>query len=268
MNTGAMTWAALLGRWTEFAKSSVALPTDGAGGRWRRVIAPVIGLQAVTHALGELHLVEDPAERSVGLDRAELLIRTHAGEIHDAWSDEPLPVELAELITDARSMLELAGDSGIEWLVAAESAEFDHPGALVGALVAAGFGGDLLVPMPGVPFFEGAVAAYLRPQRGAEIDPELIEVLAAFLGADEGLVGDPSFRVGGRQVYRQFDFASGGPVRDVIAPLSGDPLPGQPLLVHAIIDGDPQPVPLPPRRTAPIAPLPVVEHEPDDDAAG
>ena len=45
----AMTWAALLGKWTEFAQSALALPDDDEGGRLREAVPAIIGLQAVTH---------------------------------------------------------------------------------------------------------------------------------------------------------------------------------------------------------------------------
>jgi len=61
----------------------------------------------------------------------------------------------------------------------------------------------------------------------------------------------------GRQVYRQFDFARGGPVRDLVAPLNADLPPGQPLLVPIVQAGELCAVPLPPRGHLAIDPLPV-----------
>ncbi|MEM7756000.1 MAG: hypothetical protein AAF297_10235 [Planctomycetota bacterium] len=259
----AVTWSALLGKWTDFAKAGLALPTDGDGGRWRRCIAPAIGLQAVTYALGELDQLESADERAAGLDRAGLLIANQAKEIHEVWSGEPLPRELTELIADARLAAELAASTGVEWTVAAPAAEFDHGGTLAATLVQSGFAGDLYLPAPGIPLFAGSVAAFARAGRGGGIDLDTEAVVSIFLGIDEGLVEPPHAKAGARQVYRQFDFASGGPVRDVIAPLAGEPLAGQPLLIAAILDGEPQPIPLPPKAGKPIDPLPVVEHDPE-----
>jgi hypothetical protein len=259
-DSNALTWSALLGKWTDFAKAGLALPTDGEGGRWRRVIAPAIGLQAVTHALSELAEIDDPGERAAGLDRAEILIATHAAEIHDVWSGEPLPMELVELIGDARAAAAAAASLGVEWRVAVERAEFDHGGTLAATIAQSGFDGDLYLPSPGVPLFAGAPAAFARAPHGGVLDADVEAVVSIFLGIDEGLVSVPDVQAGARQVYRQFDFASGGPVRDVVAPLAGDPLAGQPLLIAAILAGEPQPIPLPPRAGRPIDTLPVVEH--------
>ena len=41
-------WVALLAKWTELARASVALPEEGEAGRWCASLAPIINLQAVT----------------------------------------------------------------------------------------------------------------------------------------------------------------------------------------------------------------------------
>ncbi len=253
----ARTWATLLAYWTEFAQRAVALPAEGEGGRWKASVAPIIGLQAITHALAETETLP-PDERALGLDRAELLIRRHAKELHGAWRGEPMPEAIDELLQDAAHALVGAQSLGLEWLVRAEALEADHPAELVAALLASGFTGDLDLPAPGVPLFAGCVAAHLRPGRRAAIDPDHAALVGAFLGQPERLVAAPRGVRVRRLAYRQFDFAQGGPVRDVLAP--EDQLPaGQPLLVRAIEGGQAQPVPLPPRRSAPIQPLPVEE---------
>jgi hypothetical protein len=107
--TEALTWAALLAKWTEFAKSAVALPTEGEGGKLRRAVPALIGLQAVTHALAELdRLPRD--ERAVGLDRASILITKYTGELTSIWSQEP-PPEVAELASDARHAWDAAAQA-------------------------------------------------------------------------------------------------------------------------------------------------------------
>ena len=93
----AMTWAALLGKWTEFAQSALALPDDDEGGRLREAVPAIIGLQAVTHALAELDDLE-PDERALGIDRAEMLIRKHAGELNTIWRGEEMPEEIIEIV--------------------------------------------------------------------------------------------------------------------------------------------------------------------------
>ena len=248
-----LTWVALLAHWTDFARSAVALPNESEGGRWRRAVAPVIALQAVTHALGGIDELDDE-ERAVGLDKAELLIAEHAGELECIWDDVPLPDLVAELIDDAHAALMAAGGGGVEWCIEAESAVFGHPGELVAALLAIGFDGDLYVPSPGVPLFRTSVAACIVSPDGTEPPVEVVALVAHFLG---DAVSEPLIATAPRQVYRQFDFGAGGPVRDLVVPLAAEPPPGQPLLVPAILAGEAQPVPLPPRGPVRIGPLPV-----------
>ncbi len=99
-----LTWAALLGKWTEFARASVALPTTGEGRRWRASVAPVISLQAVTLALGDLErLAHD--ERPLALDRAEVAIDADERTLRQAWESAGLPDKVEELLADARAAL-------------------------------------------------------------------------------------------------------------------------------------------------------------------
>ena len=71
-----LTWAALLARWTEFAQSSLALPPDAEGDAWRTSIAPIISLQAITHALEEIeHIDPDERARQLAERRAAYLRR-------------------------------------------------------------------------------------------------------------------------------------------------------------------------------------------------
>ena len=101
-----LTWTALLGKWIEFAKASVALPADAEGASWRASVAPVINLQAVTFALAELGELE-PADRPLALDRAEVMIDDNQRTLATTWGDDP-PESLVEIILDARSALRLA----------------------------------------------------------------------------------------------------------------------------------------------------------------
>ncbi len=107
MDTRAITWTALLGRWIDFARSAVALPDDATGRAWRQAIPAVIGLQAVTMALGEVGDLPDD-QRALGLDRAEILIQRHTDQLRQAFGDQPLHPMLAELIQDARAALHQA----------------------------------------------------------------------------------------------------------------------------------------------------------------
>ena len=100
-----MTWAALLARWVEFARSAVGLPDDEQGRRLRDSVPDIIMLQAVWCALREVGDL-DAGQRALGLDRAAVLIDRHAGAIESRWQNEPLPELLRELIDDARSQWE------------------------------------------------------------------------------------------------------------------------------------------------------------------
>lgn len=260
----AMTWAALLGKWTEFAQSAVALPKEDEGGRLREAVASIIALQAVTHALGELSDLEAD-ERALGLDRAEMLIRRHAGEVNRIWRGHEIPGGVRELVEDARLALGLVRESGYEWVVAGESLIVGHPGQMVGVLLSAGFAGDLYLPTPGVPMFEGSPAAFVRGVRETDELFELIEaVVGEYLGEAEGPVPAPV----ARQVYRQFDFARGGPVRDVVRSMEAELTPGQPLLVPAILGGEPVAVTLPIPGADRQGVLPVVFEDEDEEGEG
>ncbi|MEM9416220.1 MAG: hypothetical protein AAGA29_12205 [Planctomycetota bacterium] len=102
-----LTWAVLLGRWTDFARSAVALPEEGAGRLLRDSLADLIGLQAVWFAL--THLEElNPEEASLGLARAGVLIDRHASALVKRYGEAGLPQQADELIEDARQALEAA----------------------------------------------------------------------------------------------------------------------------------------------------------------
>ncbi|MEM7625133.1 MAG: hypothetical protein AAF333_05840 [Planctomycetota bacterium] len=108
-----LTWALLLGRWVSFARSAVALPTDGEGGRMRDAVPEIIGLQAVWFALEQLDELPGD-ERALGLDRARVLIDRHAGVVRRLWAGQALPAELDELIGDAERAWENATVGGGE----------------------------------------------------------------------------------------------------------------------------------------------------------
>lgn len=55
-------------------------------------------------------------ERELGLDRAGLLVRRHATNIHEAWRGETLPEGLSELVNDAFEAYRRAPESGAEWI--------------------------------------------------------------------------------------------------------------------------------------------------------
>lgn len=263
-----LTWPALLAHWTAFAQASLALPKSAEGERWRGSVASIISLQAVTFALGDLDRLarddggtEHPGEegrgegeRAFALDKAEILIRTHAAELHTIWRGEPLHDELETIIADARIALSAAREGGVEWRVTDDRLMADHPADLVALALDAGLRGDLYVPTPGVPLFRNAPAAFAREPDGSRPNERVIRAVKEFLRD----VGKPERVPGPRQVYRQFDFAKGGAVRDLVVPLAQGLPAGQPLLVPAVLGGRAVGVTLPPRKGVEIPALPVI----------
>ncbi|MEO0512164.1 MAG: hypothetical protein AAF108_04625 [Planctomycetota bacterium] len=250
------TWSALLGKWTEFAQASLALPETAEGQRWKDAVTPIITLQACAQALAEVDGL-DADERAYGLDKAEILIRQNARSLHTIWQGEPLPAEVSELIDDARRARSAASGKGVEWRVASERLVAPHPGDAAGVLASLAFAGDLLLPTPGVPLFEGSPCAFLRGRLGELPTDEQAGVVEAFLGSCDGEPGEPAVIGAARQVYRQFDFARGGPVRDLVRLMDRDLPPGQPLLMPVIEGGEALPVALPIRGADKVDRLPV-----------
>lgn len=102
-----LTWAALLGRWIDFAQSAVALPDDADGRAWKRSVPAIIGLQAIAMALR--HADELPAdERALGIDRARVGIDRYTADLRQAFGDGALHPMLSELILDAWSAVKQA----------------------------------------------------------------------------------------------------------------------------------------------------------------
>lgn len=108
LNTNQLTWALLLARWVEFARSALALPEDDTGKRMKDSVGDVINLQAVFFALEDIDDLA-AAERALGIDRAALLIEKHAGALESRWESE-LPDQLRELIDDAQERLKSKHD--------------------------------------------------------------------------------------------------------------------------------------------------------------
>ena len=107
LNPRELTWAALLARWVEFARAAVALPDDEQGSRWKRSVTAIIELQAVIMALGELDELPE-AEKALGLDKAEIIIRRNTKQLHDIWDRTDVPAKIEELLRDAAQTLQAA----------------------------------------------------------------------------------------------------------------------------------------------------------------
>lgn len=246
-----MTWAALLGRWLDFARASVALPKDAEGQRWRLAVAPIITLQAVSFALRQLDdLPED--ERALGLDRAEILVRQESRNLNEAWRGEPMPELLLELMSDARLALRSAtigaavelvviGSDGGGSFTAEACRVVPAYGAALDVIDAAKFGGEIHLAQPGTLLAPGEVMGFVVGGSARAWRRQRLNAAEAFQGELPALAEAlMPFRVRyvdrPRQVYRQTD-AQGRITGDVAAPLVGDPLAGQPLLARVWCDG-------------------------------
>jgi len=112
LDAARLTWAVLLGRWTDFARSAVALPEDAEGRRLRESVADLIGLQAVWFALSQLAELPPEAmpadERALGLTRAGVLIDRHEAALRRRFAPDALPEQAEELIADARTALSVS----------------------------------------------------------------------------------------------------------------------------------------------------------------
>jgi hypothetical protein len=215
----AMTWAALLARWTEFARASVAFPKDETGDRWRASVAPVIGLQSVAFALGEVDAL-GAEERALGLDRASVLVRTHAGDLHSVWRGEAMPDALREVVDDAQRALTLARSRGVEYRVALDRLEAPDVLDALRRSIDSGARVDFaLAPAPGTSLFRTEPALFVRPG----IPGLVVDSLE--------LVPSPP-----RQIYRQ-PGRMNEPARDVIALFDDAIQPGAPLLRVVIDEG-------------------------------
>lgn len=105
-----VSWTTLLAYWSKLAQVAAALPAGECGDRWRRSIAPALGLHAIAMALAEIgHL--PPPERPLARDRAAVGIQSHEATLRGVWSAHDLPPRLDELIADARAALETASSS-------------------------------------------------------------------------------------------------------------------------------------------------------------
>lgn len=107
LDSGKITWAALLGHWVDFARSALALPDDLESWRLRESVPDLIMLQAVCFALEHLQKL-DVAEQALGLDRAAILIRKHTDALRRRWEENSPPDRIIELLADAADHLQAA----------------------------------------------------------------------------------------------------------------------------------------------------------------
>jgi hypothetical protein len=219
----ALTWTALLARWMEFAKASVAIPRGHDGPRWRASVPAVINLQAVAFALGDIARV-DARDRPFARDQAAVIIRDAARDLARTWRGAAMPAGLREIVEDART-----AHAASRYVGATE------------LLWNGGAGGAEVLVMPEVPL-DDATGTLAAMQPGTLVMPG--EPVAWWVGRDGGPIASalpacaPHEPAVPRQVYRQLD-DEGMIVGDVLAPVTADPEPGIPLLVPLFEDGAP-----------------------------
>ena len=215
MDTNALTWTSLLAHWMDFARTSVALPADAEGYRWRQSVTPIITLQAVTFALGDLARLEHD-ERALARDKADILISDAAGALREAWGSHPMPETVLEVAADARRALAASSLVGVTELI------WPGPGTMeMPRLPDPEPGGTLALMAPGTIVMPGEPVAWWADRAPVEIDGCRVQV-----------AGTP------RQVYRQID-ADGAITGDLIAPIADALPPGLPLLVPLLEHGEP-----------------------------
>ncbi len=259
LNPTQLTWTALLGQWMDFARASVAFPDDEEGQRCKDSVVPIINLQAVTFALANLY--ELPAsERSLGLDRAEILIDKNVADLDAVWRSVPMSAMLLELILDSRKALQIAQlGTVIELVVPSPATDPNIQGALdpqgrfempdveaeLHAIVNAGFVGVIHLAMPGTLLLpEEPAGSIISPIQNDLVEMTTTEnaqqdaaiAVFQFIRAVRPLRAVPSGQA--RQVYRLIDSETGQIVGDRVETMAGDPVAGRPLLVPAVANGE------------------------------
>ena len=214
----ALTWTGLLSKWMEFAQASLALPDDAEGRRWRASVTPIINLQAVTFALGDLAKL-DPADRPHARDKAAVLIRENAAALEETWRGESMPALAGEIIDDARAALANAIYIGAVELIRPG----DEPMVMPDVQPDLSAGGTLALMQPGTIVMPNEPVAWRVDRPGDDLREALPDC-----------VEEP--REPPRQVYRRFDEA-GRIVRDEIVRITDDMPDGLPLLVPLLEEG-------------------------------
>lgn len=98
-----LTWTGLLMQWVQFAQTTLALPNNAEGERWRASVPSIINLQAVTFALADLDRIE-VHEHALALDKSEMLIRTSQEQLVEIWQAN-VPPQVSEIVLDAHTAL-------------------------------------------------------------------------------------------------------------------------------------------------------------------
>ena len=225
----ALSWAALLAQCTDYARATAALGDAPEDVRWRDATPSVVALHAVGFALRQIDRLEED-ERPLARDRAAVLVREHVARLDELWRGTPMPESLLELQDAVRTALERAVFFGAVELLWTGPGSFTVPAELADLVPAIASGrepalGTLLVMQPGTIAMPGEQVAWWVGRHWPVADGPLDPL-------------EPADTNVPRQVYRQLD-EQGRIVRDVIAPIWCEPVPGMPLLVPLLDDGTP-----------------------------
>ncbi|MHC4975600.1 MAG: hypothetical protein ACYTF7_03225 [Planctomycetota bacterium] len=215
----AIAWSTLLARWIEWARAAVALPDDAHGSSWKASLPHLIALQAITHALDELPSVV-AADRPLALERAALTIRESCKALHNCWAGEPMPISITVFIDEAHHTLARAQTLGPVFHVELSDWIAPDPTHWARALIERGFTGNASAVLPGTLLSPGAPCAWCSDTT--------TEIPAIPGCAPPKLLARP-------QIYREID--ENDAIRDVLSDFSAEPLPGMPLMVRLIENG-------------------------------
>lgn len=220
-------WAGLLASAVELAQSTLALPADAEGERWRRSVAPLVECVAVRLALAELPRLPAP-ERLAARDLAAVSLRRAAASLDSLWRGVPMPEAILEIAEEADLALRTSAYAGLRMAILMASDAGETP-AWMPSIDPAWVAGE------GDPFARSTAAAMAPGTlvlRGSPVawwagcpDPVLDPRLFAIEPAEAPL-----------QVYREIDPA-GRFTGDLVCGLDALP-PGMPLIVPLRLDGE------------------------------
>ena len=217
--TDPMTWASLLARWMDLARTSQAL-VGQPGIVDRRAVPALITFEAIAMAMQHLGGLT-ATERNFALDQAAVLLDARRADLEDAFDE--LPGQLLQAEIDAVRSIDEARRS-FAWTIL-----WEGPGPLVMPDVTS---------VPARASDDGMVAVMLPNTLALPGEP-----IAWWLGRDEpmlarGIAGCRATPLDqALQVWRAFD-ETGRAIEDRVRDVSDDgPLGAVPLIVPRLLDG-------------------------------
>lgn len=219
---GPLAWAALVARWVEVARASRAIAPELA--QLRDSIPHLIAIEATTAALGELWRIPE-VDRPHARALAEVTVRRAAAELDLLWRGEEWPEEILLACEAAETALKSAVYAGLSALVVAGPRAVEVPALDLGFDPAdpSTHAGTLASMPPGSIAMPGEPVCWWSGRPA----PRALEPERAFCLEE---------RAAPLQVYRGLD-ERGRFTHDTLAPITGELLPGLPMLVPILLDG-------------------------------